>query len=227
MAWWQQWKVQCFDSLIPTKAWTEVQIGVKKGDVVLISYTDKSKTGTFRLGIVKEVEIDQDDLVRTCLVGYRLVRSDMPAEELKFYYKGMKWKEIGVPIQRLCIILPVEEHGVPEFLKKGNDETEEVGGNKSGNEESRQKEELSHKKENGQNQEFGHIEDLDDIALNDKEQKSARLRLVESFRISKVKKKGRKETSRSVKTLHRNMSLWDINYYEVMWRKELKVKERM
>ena len=83
---------------------------------------------------------------------------------------------------------------------------------------------MSHRKENGQNQELGHIEDLDDIELNDKEQKSARLRLVEIFRISKVKKK---ETNRSVKTLHRNMSLWNINYYVVMWRKELKAKEKI
>ena len=22
-AWWQQWKIQCFDSLLPTKSWTE------------------------------------------------------------------------------------------------------------------------------------------------------------------------------------------------------------
>ena len=126
-AWWQQWKVQCFDSLFPTKSWTKEQRGVKIGDVVLISYTDKSKTGTYRLGIVQQVEVDQDDLVRTCEVHYRLVRSDIPVEELRFYFKGLKFKWIRVPVQRLCIILPVEEHGIPEFLKKSdvnNDETE-------------------------------------------------------------------------------------------------------
>ena len=90
--------------------------------MVLISYSDKSKTGTFRLGIVEEIETDPDGLVRTCLVGYRLVRSDMPVEELKFYFKGLKWKKLRVPVQRLCIILPVEEHGVPEFLKKNKED---------------------------------------------------------------------------------------------------------
>ena len=120
-AWWQQWKVQCFDSLLPTRCrWTQEQRGVKIGDVVLISYTDKSKTGTYRLGIVQQVEVDQDGLVRTCEVHYRLVRSDLPVEELRFYFKGLKFKWIRVPVQRLCVILPVEEHGIPSFLKKGD-----------------------------------------------------------------------------------------------------------
>ena len=117
-AWWQQWKVQCFDSLIPTKTWTQETRGVKVGDVVLTRYTDKSKTGTFKLGIVEKVEVDEDELVRTCQVAYRLVRSDLPAKELRFYYKGLKRKILRVPVQRLSIILPVEEREEPAFQKK-------------------------------------------------------------------------------------------------------------
>ena len=48
--WWEQWKVQCFDSLLPTKSCTQKSRGVKVGDVVLISYTDKSKAGTGLVG---------------------------------------------------------------------------------------------------------------------------------------------------------------------------------
>ena len=87
-AWWEQWKVQCFDSLLPTKSWTREKRGVKPGDVVLISYTDKSKSGTWKLGRVVSVELDSDNLVRTCIVEYRLVRSDLPADELRVYFKG-------------------------------------------------------------------------------------------------------------------------------------------
>ena len=118
--WWQQWKVQCFDYLIPTKTWTVEKRGVKVGDVVLISYDEKSKTGTYKLGRVSSVEIDADGLVRTCTVAYRLVRSDLPPEELRFYYKGLKYKEIRVPVQRLCMILPVEEQENSSFLEKEN-----------------------------------------------------------------------------------------------------------
>ena len=77
-AWWSRWVVQCFDSLIPSKTWSQARRGVKVGDVVLISYSDKSKSGTFKFGIVESVEVDPDGLIRTCVVGYRIVRSDMP-----------------------------------------------------------------------------------------------------------------------------------------------------
>ena len=124
--WWEQRKVQCFDSLLPTKAWHTARRGVKVGDVVLISYTDKSKTGTYRLGLVDKVELDSDGLVRTCEVAYRLVRSDLPVEEMRFYFKGLKYKRLRVPIQRLCVILPVEEQEGPQFLKKTFDDNEVI-----------------------------------------------------------------------------------------------------
>ena len=85
---------------------------------MLISYSDKSKSGTYRLGIVEGVEWDTDNLVRTCEVSYRLVRSDLPADELRFYFKGLKYKKIRVPVQRLCVILPVEEQEFSPFLCK-------------------------------------------------------------------------------------------------------------
>ena len=56
-AWWERWKVQCFDSLLPTKSWTVQKRGVKQVDIVLISYSEKSKSGTCRLGIVEQVEV--------------------------------------------------------------------------------------------------------------------------------------------------------------------------
>ena len=125
--WWEQWKVQCFDSLLPTKAWHTASRGIKVGDVVLISYTDKSKTGSFRLGIVEKVEMDSDGLIRTCVVSYRLVRCDLPREEMRIYLKGLKFKEIRVPIQRLCVILPVEEQGGSPILKKKQSDVEVSG----------------------------------------------------------------------------------------------------
>ena len=67
------------------------------------------------------MEVDQDGLVRTCKVAYRLVRSDLPVEEMRIYFKGMKYKEIRVPVQRLCVILPVEEQENPPFLRKSVD----------------------------------------------------------------------------------------------------------
>ena len=58
--------------------------------MVLVSYTDKSKTGTFRLGRVEKIEVDKDGLVRTCIVQYRLIRSDLPKEQMRIYFEGLK-----------------------------------------------------------------------------------------------------------------------------------------
>ena len=117
--WWERWKVLCFDSALPTKSRYHEERGVRPGDVVLISYTDKSKIGTWKLGIVSSVEKDADGLIRTCNVRYRLLRYDLPAEDMKFYFKGLKFKAIDVPVQRLSLILPVEEQNLlpSELLK--------------------------------------------------------------------------------------------------------------
>ena len=64
-------------------------------------------------------------------MDYRIVRSDLPKEEMKLYFHGIKWKKLRAPVQRLCVILPVEEHGIPEHLRKPSvvkqeESTEEV-----------------------------------------------------------------------------------------------------
>ena len=51
--------------MIPTKTWTQEKRSVAVGDVVLISYQDKSKTGKYSLGVVDSMEVDPDGLVRT------------------------------------------------------------------------------------------------------------------------------------------------------------------
>ena len=38
-------------------------------DVVLIEYKSKSAPGTYRLGRIKKIEMDDGDLVRTCTVS--------------------------------------------------------------------------------------------------------------------------------------------------------------
>ena len=47
------------------------------------------------------LEIDEDSLVRTCIVKYMLCNGDI--------MKRAVAKEVCVPVQRLVLILPVEE----------------------------------------------------------------------------------------------------------------------
>ena len=106
-AWWYQFKVQCFDSLIPTRKWVDARRNMAVGDVVLIQYASKSFPGTYRLGRVAQVEYDEDSLVRTCLVKYRLVKP-ITAHN-KDSLDDVLNKEIRVPFQRLVLILHIEE----------------------------------------------------------------------------------------------------------------------
>ena len=105
--WWYQYKVQCFDSLIPTRKWVEARRNMSVGDVVLIQYSSKSTPGTYRLGRVTEIEVDEDNLVRTCKVAYRLVKPVTDANQ--YSTDDVVRKEIRVPVQRLVLILPIEE----------------------------------------------------------------------------------------------------------------------
>ena len=104
---WNQFKVQDFHSLVPTKKWRVKKRNVRQGDVVLIMYTGKSKSAEYKLGRIVSVEVDPDQLVRTCLVRYSLVQN-MPKKE-RASYAGVTIKYIRVAIQRLVIILPQEE----------------------------------------------------------------------------------------------------------------------
>ena len=108
LAWWCQYKVQYFSSLVPTQKWMNAKRNICIDDIVLIEYKSKSAPGTYRLGRVKEIEIDpRDNLVRTCTVVYKLVKPS--AQNARDIFKNITSKEVRVPVQRLILILPVEE----------------------------------------------------------------------------------------------------------------------
>ena len=107
-AWWYQYKVQYFTSLVPRQKWLESHRDMQPGDVVLIEYKHKSFPGTYRLGRVKEVETDSSDgLVRTCTVSYKLVKPSN--RNRRDSLKDVTSKEVRLPVQRLVLIVPVEE----------------------------------------------------------------------------------------------------------------------
>ena len=80
---------------------------VTPGDVVLIEYKSKSAPGTYRLGRMLNVEMDDDNLVRTCTVSYKLIRPITARNRDSF--TDVVSKELRVPVQRLVMILPIEE----------------------------------------------------------------------------------------------------------------------
>ena len=108
--WWNQFQLQHFSSLVPRQKWLFERRNMAVGDVVLLMYEGKSKPGSYRLAVVREVQLSSDGLVRTVVVEYSLV-GELPHEE-RDRYKNITKKKILVPVQRLVIILPIEEQDV-------------------------------------------------------------------------------------------------------------------
>ena len=105
--WWEQFMSQNFSSLVPRQKWFYEKRNMEVGDVVLIQYEGKCRPATYRLGVVCELELSPDDLVRTVWVEYSLL-AELPEAE-RHLYKGITKKKIRVSVQRLVLILPVEE----------------------------------------------------------------------------------------------------------------------
>ena len=212
-SWWNQWKVHCFDSLLPTQSWHQKRRGVKPGDIVLVSYTDKTKTGTFRLGRVDSIELDDDGLVRTCVVQYRLVRSDLPKEDMLIYFKGLKCKSIRVPVQRLVMIYPVEEQTtmennsgdvMREQIEEYIDEKIENEGSKDEVAEDNNEEDVGELKQiESDNVEVmqENKEVINDEQVDSEYVVNAKSYWIKSYRMSLVKKKRVLKTTRTIKSL--------------------------
>ena len=85
--------------------------------MVIIHYEGKSKPGSYRLGVVVDIEEDADGCVRTVTVEYSIL-SEL-SEKDRLEYKGITKKRLRVPVQRLVIILPVEERDTDTSTSEG------------------------------------------------------------------------------------------------------------
>ena len=102
---------QVWESLVPMDKWRTVHRNVQAGDIVLVRYTSKVTKPEFRLGQVSKVFPDQHRVVRDVEVITRSRRGKM--EDL-LEYKPRKFDEQKLPVQRLAVMLPLEEQdGLP------------------------------------------------------------------------------------------------------------------
>ena len=92
---------------MPTRKWLDAKRNICINDIVLIKYSAKSIPGSYRLGRVTKVVVDNDNLVRTCTVKYHLIKPITDANATTV--KDVTLKEVCLPIQRLILIVPVEE----------------------------------------------------------------------------------------------------------------------
>ena len=73
------------------------------GDLVLVHDSNKLRN-KYKLAIVTEVHVSLDGMVRSCTVGFRQSRS--PTKKIK--YRSV-WQSLQRSVQRLTLLLPVEE----------------------------------------------------------------------------------------------------------------------
>ena len=109
---WSRWAEEVTPECVIRAKWHETGRNLKPGDIVLVHDKTPLK-GKYIMAKVEEVITSKDGLVRSCQVGYKI-----PAEPSKVYYGKDKWKNgkgkwvsISRSVQRLTLLLPVEEQG--------------------------------------------------------------------------------------------------------------------
>jgi hypothetical protein len=107
--WWEQWRKQVFPSLIPYKKWKVEHRNPRIGDIVLVHYPSKVSKGEYRLARITDVHPDQHGVTRTVTVGMRPrdAREKVSTKPPHLPSKPLVTPELA--IQRIIVILPVEE----------------------------------------------------------------------------------------------------------------------
>ena len=103
--WWKEWFTTVFDSLVPFRKWKTSHRNVQAGDIVLIMFDRRLGAKEYRYGRVLEAKVDSDGRVRSCDVG--VLPRDKRRNPLPYVNKGLL--TMTVPIQRLCMVTPVEQ----------------------------------------------------------------------------------------------------------------------
>ena len=116
MEFWKLWTEQVTPEAVIRQKWHEKGRNLKPGDIVLLH--DKSPIkGTYQLGIVESIKEGVDQLVRSCKVSYVI-----PYVKDKLHqYLGGKRITVSRSIQRLTLLLPVEEQNVKIGLNDKNE----------------------------------------------------------------------------------------------------------
>ena len=115
---------QCFPELVPRRKWKTTHRNIQPGDVCHIKYQSKFASPTFRLCRVKSTFPDPEGVVRTCQV---VMRPRRIGESGKAAYKHKSPEELEVGVQRLAVLLPVEEQDQWDDKKLCTDESSASG----------------------------------------------------------------------------------------------------
>ena len=106
---WNKWTRDFFPSLIVQQKWHTSQRDVRVGDIVLIQDSNQIR-GNWKLGRVTKAYEGKDGKVRKVELQYK---NPKPSESIKTY-AGQGYVTVERPVQRLVVIVPVEEEKTDE-----------------------------------------------------------------------------------------------------------------
>ena len=101
---WDRWTSEVTPMKVIRQKWHQSQRNLAPGDIVVVHDTGLIK-GKYKLAIVSQIKTSSDGLVRSCQVQYRIPNVKDAGTE----YSGGKLITISRSVQRLTLILPVEE----------------------------------------------------------------------------------------------------------------------
>ena len=104
---WNRWCTLVSPGLVVRQKWHKKSRNLQIGDLVMIADLSKIKS-KYKLAIVDEVKVSTDGCVRSAVVRYYIQRGG-----------SEKWtpEKVTRSVQRLILILPVEEQDTPVMVK--------------------------------------------------------------------------------------------------------------
>ena len=103
-AFWNRWTRDFFPSLLIKQKWHTCKRDVKVGDIVLIQDSNQVR-GKWKLGRVVTANPGRDGKVRKVEIQYK---NPVLNEKVQIY-KGRGYVTVERPVQRLVVIVPVDE----------------------------------------------------------------------------------------------------------------------
>ena len=101
-AFWKKWASLATPGLVHRQKWHQKGRNLKVNDVVMICEPTKVKA-KYRLAIVDDIKTSNDGCVRSATVRYSSLRTSPRGKDV------VQVIRVKRSVQRLCLILPVEE----------------------------------------------------------------------------------------------------------------------
>ena len=115
------WQSDSFPLFCPQKKWTTTEHNLQVGDIVLLQYEQQLGKDTFRLEKLTTVHPDVNNVVHTVTVRLRNLRKVKREDSNN---ANAPQTTITVSIQRLVVLLPVEETWSQGLLRENTSHTE-------------------------------------------------------------------------------------------------------